>query len=31
MRQPMNYAGKYPSVWAGYVFKERLGYTSGVH
>lgn len=31
MKQPINYAGTYPRSWAGYVYKERLGYTSGVH
>lgn len=31
MRQPINYAGTYPKSWAGYVYKEKLGYTSGVH
>ena len=31
MRQPMNYGGKYPSSWAGYVYKEKLGYTTGRH
>ena len=27
----MDFTGAYPSNWAGYVFKEALGYTSGVH
>lgn len=31
MKQPIDYAGSYPSNWAGYVFREALGYTSGVH
>ncbi len=31
MRQPLDYAGAYPSPWDGYVFKENLGYTSGKH
>lgn len=31
MKQPMDFTGSYPSNWAGYVFKEALGYTSGVH
>lgn len=31
MKHPMKYVGTYPSNWAGYYFKERLGYTSGVH
>lgn len=31
-RQPMDYYGNYKSnTWAGYYFKEALGYTSGVH
>lgn len=31
-QQPCDYYGQYrtPS-WAGYYFKEPLGYTSGVH
>lgn len=29
--QPMAYTGTYPNEWAGYVFKENLGYTSGRH
>ena len=31
MRHPINYIGTYPTNWAGYYFKERLGYTSGRH
>jgi len=31
MKQPINYAGSYHSNWAGYYFREALGYTSGVH
>ena len=31
MKQPMKYWGSYPRSWAGYVFKEKLGYTTGVH
>lgn len=29
--QPIEYAGSYPDNWAGYVFKDVLGYTSGIH
>ena len=30
--QPMDYYGTYgTNSWAGYVFREALGYTSGVH
>ena len=31
MRHPINYQGTYPTNWAGYTFKEKLGYTSGRH
>ena len=31
MRHPINYIGTYPTNWAGYYFKEKLGYTTGVH
>ena len=29
--QPMRFTGSYPSNWAGYYYKETLGYTSGRH
>lgn len=31
MKYPINFAGTYPKPWAGYYFREPLGYTSGVH
>jgi len=31
MRQPITYWGTYPSNWAGYYYKETLGYSSGRH
>lgn len=31
MIQPIKYSGSYPTNWAGYKFKEALGYTSGRH
>lgn len=29
--QPVVFTGSYPSNWAGYSFKETLGYTTGRH
>lgn len=29
--QPVRYTGSYSGYWAGYKFKEALGYTSGRH
>lgn len=31
MKHPTRYSGTYPTSWNGYYYKEKLGYTSGVH
>jgi hypothetical protein len=31
MVHPQKYNGSYTGYWAGYKFKEKLGYTTGVH
>lgn len=31
MVHPQKYNGTYTGYWAGYKFKEKLGYTTGVH
>lgn len=30
-QHPMDFTGTYPTAWAGYRFKELLGYTTGKH
>lgn len=31
MRHPIDFTGTYHTSWNGYYFKEKLGYTSGLH